>query len=109
MFDATYHGQGFPRQRGQEWDDGTYFGGKKSENLKSEKRPRDMCKGVALLVVTLRARYRRILLFSPSPISSHLPQCVGDASLDPFFVVVFSHPGKWHAILGSRFVPKLGQ
>ena len=81
---------------------------KKIGNLMSEKRPRNMCKGVAFSVVTLPTRYRRIL---PLPPLLPLPllQCVGDASFDPLFVVVVSQPGKWYAIRESRFVPKLGQ
>ena len=83
--------------------------GKKMENLMSEKRPRHMCERIALSVVTLRARYRLILLFpTPSSPSSFL-QCVGDVSVDPFLVEVFSYPVKWHAILRSRFAFKLGQ
>ena len=42
----------------------------KMENSMSEKRPRFTCKGIALSVVTLRAQYRRILLFPAPPPSS---------------------------------------
>ena len=58
--------------------DGALFGGKKTENLTSEKRSRFTCKGVAVRVVTLRARYRRILLSlslsltSPNVFAMHL-------------------------------------
>ena len=50
---------------------------KKMENLMSEKRPRFMCKGIALLSVTLRTRYRRIplppsALVSPNVSGMHL-------------------------------------
>ena len=46
----------------------------KMENLMSEKRPRFMCKGIALLSVTLRTRYRRIPLSPSSPLRRHLPK-----------------------------------
>ena len=39
---------------------------KKMRNLMSEKRTRNMCKGVVFSVVTLPTRYRRILLLPPS-------------------------------------------
>ena len=50
---------------------------KKMENLMSEKRPRFMCKGIALLSVTLRTRYRRIALSPSPPPRSSPPMCWG--------------------------------
>ena len=49
----------------------------KMENLMSEKRPRFMCKGIALLSVTLRTRYRRIPLSPSPPPRSSPPMCWG--------------------------------
>ena len=48
----------------------------KMENLMLEKRPPYTSKGIALLAVTRRTRYRRIPLFPPPPPSSP-PMCWG--------------------------------
>ena len=45
---------------------------KKKENLMSEKRPRSLCKRIALPAVALRTRYRSMVLF-PSLLRPHLP------------------------------------
>ena len=45
---------------------------KKKENLMSEKRPRSLCKRIALPAVALRTRYRSMVLF-PSLLRPPLP------------------------------------
>ena len=45
---------------------------KKKENLMPEKRPRSLCKRIALLAVALRTRYRSMVLF-PSLLRPPLP------------------------------------
>ena len=50
---------------------------KKMENLMPGKRTRYMCQGIALLSVTLRTQYRRILLSPSPPPPSSPPMCWG--------------------------------